>query len=242
MRKPLGVIFDLGETVLHSEKPNPLDGTKKLLEIAINPDNVTAEEIQDYANSLAKEMQVMKDEVMLESTCQSFQRLLFESFNVSFKEKPEDIEMIFARATYKNVPSKGIFHLLDTLDNHNIKKGALSNSTFSEKVIRAELEEYDLQNRFDFIISTADYGIRKPHKIIFDLALKKMNLPPEDVWFIGDSLKYDIKGAINAGLHPIWYNSKGVNDSNELKYYEVRDFDVLAEDIDKLYASENVGA
>ena len=150
--------------------------------------------------------------------------------------------MIFARATYKNVPSKGIFHLLDTLDNHNIKKGALSNSTFSEKVIRAELEEYDLQNRFDFIISTADYGIRKPHKIIFDLALKKMNLPPEDVWFIGDSLKYDIKGAINAGLHPIWYNSKAVNDSNELKYYEVRDFDVLAEDINNLYNSENVGA
>ena len=242
MRKPLGIIFDLGETVLQYEKPNPLNGTKKLLEIAINPDKVTAEEIQDYANFLSKEIQAKKDEVMLEATCQSFQRLLFENFNISFKEKPENIEMIFARATYKNTPSKGIFHLLDTLDKHNIKKGALSNSSFSGGVIRAELEEYGLESRFDFIISTADYGIRKPHKIIFDLALKKMNLPAEEVWFIGDSLKYDIKGAINAGLHPVWYNIKGASGSNELKYYEVRDFAVLAEDIDKLYDSESMGA
>lgn len=72
--------------------------------------------------------------------------------------------------------------------------------------------------------------------------LKKLDLSPEEVWFIGDSIKYDIKGAINAGIHPVWYNRKCAGGNNELKYYEVRDFDLLAEEINRLYTLEDVGA
>ena len=40
---------------------------------------------------------------------------------------------------------------------------------------------------------------------IFDLALEKAELAPEDVWYIGDQYECDIKGALSAGLFPVWY-------------------------------------
>ncbi len=40
---------------------------------------------------------------------------------------------------------------------------------------------------------------------IFELALEKSELQPEDVWYIGDQYQCDIVGAREAGLFPVWY-------------------------------------
>ena len=37
------------------------------------------------------------------------------------------------------------------------------------------------------------------------MALEKAELAPEDVWYIGGPYECDIKGALSAGLFPIWY-------------------------------------
>ena len=60
-------------------------------------------------------------------------------------------------------------------------------------------------NHFEFIIATSDYLFRKPNKRIFDFALQRAELKPEDVWYIGDQYEADIKGALGAGLMPVWY-------------------------------------
>ena len=46
---------------------------------------------------------------------------------------------------------------------------------------------------------------RKPNKRIFELALEKAELQPEEVWYIGDQYQCDIVGANAAGLFPVWY-------------------------------------
>ena len=58
---------------------------------------------------------------------------------------------------------------------------------------------------FEFIITSSNYMFRKPNKRIFDLALEKAELQPEDVWYIGDQYECDVKGSLNAGLLPVWY-------------------------------------
>ena len=60
-------------------------------------------------------------------------------------------------------------------------------------------------NHFEFIIPTSDYLFRKPNKRIFDFALQRAELKPEDVWYIGDQYEADVKGALGAGLMPVWY-------------------------------------
>ncbi|MBZ9687438.1 hypothetical protein G9F72_013995 [Clostridium estertheticum] len=41
MNKPLGIIFDLGDTVLEYEENNPKKWTRKLLEISNYPNNAS---------------------------------------------------------------------------------------------------------------------------------------------------------------------------------------------------------
>ena len=57
-------------------------------------------------------------------------------------------------------------------------------------------------------MASADYGVRKPHPRVFDIASRKMGLEPQDIWFIGDKHQFDVKGAITAGMHPVWYNPR----------------------------------
>jgi len=41
--------------------------------------------------------------------------------------------------------------------------------------------------------------------MLFELALRKANLPASEVWFCGDSPKADIAGAAGVGIFPVWY-------------------------------------
>ena len=43
----------------------------------------------------------------------------------------------------------------------------------------------------------------KPEPSFFELALKDMNLKPENVWMIGDDIKDDILGAMRLGMKGI---------------------------------------
>ena len=61
------------------------------------------------------------------------------------------------------------------------------------------------EHNFEFILATSEYLFRKPNKRIFELALEKAELKPEEVWYIGDQYQCDIVGARNAGIFPIWY-------------------------------------
>lgn len=60
-------------------------------------------------------------------------------------------------------------------------------------------------NDFEFIITSSNYIFRKPHKRLFDLALEKADLKPDEVWYIGDNYECDVKGSSNAGMLPVWY-------------------------------------
>ena len=72
---------------------------------------------------------------------------------------------------------------------------------------------------FEVIISSAALGIRKPDPKIFEDALKRMNLSPEKVAMVGDTLRADILGAYNAGIFSIWITRRA-NSSGNRAYAE----------------------
>jgi FMN phosphatase YigB (HAD superfamily) len=49
-----------------------------------------------------------------------------------------------------------------------------------------------LESCFDTIIISEEVGFSKPDKRIFELALHKLNVQPEDALFVGDDLEKDI--------------------------------------------------
>lgn len=195
MKKPLGILFDLGDTVLEYTKNNPMEGTIKILEVSENPNGKSVEEIQELAIKLTKETFDKRDDHNLEINFKSFQNLLYESLGIRFILDVNKIEKIFCKYAYEGSPSEGIYELFKTLDLLGIRYGALSNSSFTQSTLKYELEEYGLNPNFEFVLSSCDYCIRKPNKIIFDLAQRKLGVDSKDIWFIGDSYQYDVEGS-----------------------------------------------
>jgi FMN phosphatase YigB (HAD superfamily) len=66
---------------------------------------------------------------------------------------------------------------------------------------------------FNVIVGIDDCGEAKPHKEVFLYAVRKLGLHPEEVIFVGDSIKYDYEGARKAGLHALLLNRKGEKSS-----------------------------
>lgn len=70
-----------------------------------------------------------------------------------------------------------------------------SNISYCSEVVKERILSMIPNNEFEFVIATSEYLFRKPNKRIFDLALEKAALTPEDVWYIGDNYECDVIGA-----------------------------------------------
>lgn len=92
---------------------------------------------------------------------------------------------------------------LDALRGHNYKMGLLSNAGDHRDVLQL-VERFGLSPYFEFILTSAGCGFRKPHYKIFQLALQKVNARGEDVVMVGDTLEADILGANRMGMYSIW--------------------------------------
>ncbi len=68
----------------------------------------------------------------------------------------------------------------------------------------------------------------KPDKRIFQLALNKLQVQPEDALFVGDDLEKDVGGSQRAGLKGIWFNPNGMENDSDIKPYdEIHSLDEL---------------
>ena len=85
------------------------------------------------------------------------------------------------------------------------RSGVISNISYAPSVVAARINRLLPENAFEFILTSSNYIFRKPHRRIFDLALEKADLRSDEVWYIGDQYECDVKGALNAGLYPVWY-------------------------------------
>ncbi|WP_050616766.1 HAD family hydrolase [Bacillus testis] len=93
---------------------------------------------------------------------------------------------------------------------------------------KAKIIKTDLHNCFDTIVISEEVGFSKPDKRIFELALHKMNVPPEAALFVGDDIERDIGGCQRAHIKGIWFNPHMNKNDTEIKPYdEIDSFDRL---------------
>ncbi|MBB6452504.1 putative hydrolase of the HAD superfamily [Salirhabdus euzebyi] len=93
---------------------------------------------------------------------------------------------------------------------------------------KAKIMNTNLNSCFDVIIISEEVGISKPDKRIFNLALNKLKVQPEDALFVGDDIEKDIGGCQNANIKGIWFNPhKNKNDTKIKPYAEIDSLDRL---------------
>ena len=101
--------------------------------------------------------------------------------------------------------------MLECLKENGIRSGVISNIGWSGHALKERINRLLPKNQFEFIIASSDYGIRKPNSMLFELAMQKANLPPDEIWFCGDNVKADVFGARNVGIFPVLYEEETVD-------------------------------
>lgn len=66
------------------------------------------------------------------------------------------------------------------------------------------LDRFGIGTPFEAVVVSDDVGWRMPHRIIFERALGRLGIEPEEALFIGDRLYPDVYGAINSRLDSVW--------------------------------------
>ncbi|HLY75376.1 MAG TPA: HAD-IA family hydrolase [Planctomycetota bacterium] len=95
--------------------------------------------------------------------------------------------------------------VLRTLRTRGIRIGVISNW---DTRLRTISDGLGLTSLVDFLIISAEAGVRKPSPGIFRLALEKAGVLPEDAIHVGDLPEEDGEGARRAGLRPILIDRK----------------------------------
>ena len=210
MRLPKMVLFDYGQTLVAEEKFDGVKGTRAVLQYATkNKYNLSAEEVQEHANRINTELgrldPIKRHTMEIEIPNSTFAPYLYESVGIELSIGPSEVDRLFWDAASPGRPTDGIEMFLEYLKEKGIRTGVISNITYDSDVVKERINRLIPSNEFEFIIATSSYLFRKPNKHIFELALEKANLRAGDVWYIGDNYACDVKGAIGAGIFPVWY-------------------------------------
>lgn len=215
------IMFDYANTLVDEKPYDVLNGIISVLEHAItNPYNTTAEEVAAFSSEIFEETIRYKCKSTIEVHNFPFQNYVYEYFGLEFDKTSEEIERIFENASSIAFPTKNIEKLLHFLEESGIRTGVISNMSFSGSMLNERINHYLPDNKFEFILASSEYIYRKPDRRIFELALRKAKLKPDDVWFCGDNLDCDVEGSASCGMYPIWYTGalgaiKNVNTSSK---------------------------
>jgi putative hydrolase of the HAD superfamily len=71
-----------------------------------------------------------------------------------------------------------------------------------------KLDALGIADAFDAVVYAGDMSNRKPHRDPFDRAVAALDVPASDAVHVGDSLEYDVAGALGAGLAAAWVPSE----------------------------------
>ena len=98
-----------------------------------------------------------------------------------------------------------------------------------EVVQKKKIHRTGLNSFFTLIVTSEGAGFQKPNKEIFEYALELAGAKPMESIFIGDSIEADIKGALAAGIEPVYFNperfpheeniAREIHELNELKTF-----------------------
>lgn len=89
---------------------------------------------------------------------------------------------------------------LECLHKH-FKIGIIANQSMGSE---ERLERFGIRKYIDIVVASAEEGVVKPDRRIFEIALTRAGCMPEEAAMVGDRLDNDIVPANELGMYTIW--------------------------------------
>jgi HAD superfamily hydrolase (TIGR01549 family) len=125
----------------------------------------------------------------------------------------------------------GAHELLDALHAEGLQVGIVANTwPDPPRLLRRELEEFELVGRIDAVVVSSEVGARKPEAAIFESALAVLGVEAMDALHVGDRLVDDIQGAAAVGMltaQALWFRVDDTSGDLEPDFMAFTPQDVL---------------
>ena len=214
LRPPRGILVDFGGTLVEEVSYDPRAGMEVLLgNLTFRPRSLRIDTIIERMERVTREVADRRDESGIETPWPALTRLIYDFFHLHFASPLTDLELMFWDASNVTRPMPGASAALRELSARGIPLGVVSNSSFCADVIRFELAKHDLAEPLAAIVASADYAVRKPNPLLFEIAAARIEVPPKDIWFVGDRIDTDVAGAKAAGMTSVLLAPPGTNDT-----------------------------
>lgn len=233
------IIMDLGDTLFKNVE---LDLTKGVTYIYNNYCNHNIEK-----DAVLKDFNLIWEYAYQKRDNDDFEINIHNYFNylrytIGFKTTYDNnfLEIEFLTHSTNTILMNDLVEFLSLCKTKNIHLVILSNSTFTKQGLIYQLKEHNIDSYFEAVFSSADYILRKPSPLFFNLAvnyLKKTypNLKLEEVRFIGNDYHYDVLGSTNQGIKAIWFNEQNLPNPHLVECTEVKSYKELI----KMMSEEN---
>ena len=221
MKKPEMIIFDYGHTLLYEPGWDSVRGNAELLKYATkNPNNCTLDDVIKGAELIFGQNIENVRKIGYDIGGQIGNRALYEYLGIEFSLTPLEMETVFWNGASMGAIMPDADIMLDFLNEKGIRTAVISNLLWSGEALTERLNRLLPNNRFEFVMTSSDYFMRKPNRILFDIALQKAGLSADKVWYCGDNPKADIEGSSQVGIFPVLYDNdtdKGYIKSSDYK-------------------------
>ena len=213
------IFFDLDHTLLDSKKAEE-KAVHKFIKLFKELDSINEDEFGKEWHKTALELyeKYNKREITFERQRIDRVKNTFLKFNIiKTDEEAKEIFKEYLKLYEDNwLLFDDTINTLEQLKN-KYKLGIITNGDSVQQ--RQKIENTKITNYFSQIIISSEVGFSKPEKEIFELACKRIKEKPESSIMVGDNLKADVQGAINAGLNGIWINrrNEGFEFKNQIK-------------------------
>ena len=88
-----------------------------------------------------------------------------------------------------------------------------------QEVQHLKLQNSGIKKYFNTITTSEEVGLKKPNPVIFETAIVKASVEPQNSMMIGDSFEADIIGAAKIGMHTMFFNYR--NEIVDPKYFAI---------------------
>lgn len=134
-------------------------------------------------------------------------QLILEDIGRSIEHAPAMADCYWSTFLDHVRPFEGLAQVLDRLKAMGMVVGIGTNMTADRQYDK--LERLDIFRDVDFMVTSEEVSAEKPDVRLFRACAAKAGCEAGECVFIGDSLKGDVLGAINAGMKAVWLCPSG---------------------------------
>lgn len=211
--KVTDIFFDLDHTLWDFEKNSALTFQKIFGDNGLN---ITLEDFLEIYVPINLEYWKLYREERVSKAELRYQRLK-RTFDQIGETVSDDMINILAHQYIEHLPSynhlvPNTVQILEYL-SPNYKLHIITNGF--QEVQEKKLKGGNIHHYFQNIVNSETAGVKKPHPHIFELALDKAKVSPQNSLMIGDNLEADILGAKSVGMEVLHFNSNKESSHNE---------------------------